>query len=118
MGKTYDAVAFKGANPGEATKEIMALLKEFDAAELKAHQGRFGTDCRYKITVLAGNHPLGGWPFDVAKSSPVCAHQVMIRAYRQAPETLPNDFEWEKVEGFTEAQDVYGGTFKDATKRT
>ena len=107
----YDSVAVQGP----PSQEVLAYLKPFDEAALKASYKRFGNsgiDERLRITWLTGNHPKGGWPESYARESPVLGHEVVIKAFRGAPEMLPDDFEWTRIDTKT-----WGGTLKKPEAR-
>jgi hypothetical protein len=108
----FDAVASKELPTVDL---IDSYCRPFTDEEYKASVKRFGGGRPRDrwVTTLVGNHPQGGWPEMLARDSVVLAHHVFIRAYVKSPEMVPDDFEWTQIE-----EGLWGGTLKDAAKRT
>lgn len=121
MAKTYDAVAYRLP----WAKELQDLLRPFELEEKQASVKRFG-NLRFGITFFKSGTPSGGWPEVYVRDLPILGLRVAARSYAKAPELLAEDFTWEPVTEFgttkqednSEAPNVWGGTLKDATKRT
>ena len=111
----YDAIAFKGKWDSEKDK----FLRDFSEEEKKISFALFGP-LKKGITIFTGNGPTSCWyPETFSRmpgggDHPIRGYDVACRAYANAPEFLPSDFQWEKIE----EHDLYGGILKDATKRT
>ena len=110
MNEIYDAISMYGApkllesvNPQE---HLRSFTEEERVASVKA-LGRL----RHGLTI-----GLTGWPAR-KEYSPVAGAVFVIRAYPRAPEMLPTDFTWTKIECSVKDVELWGGILKDVTRR-
>jgi hypothetical protein len=106
--QAYDAVCI---SKDTSIEEVISYLREMNKQEDEASSKRFGL-LRYKV--IDGRD---GWPKEFLERDrklwDLIGMRFLIRAYRAGPEMLPNDFNWETIEGTL----FFGGTLKDEHKR-